>query len=274
MNIRKNHYVKPDPERNDFLSSFRIRPILAGFAEDITEWPRNPDFLNDFFFRLYLPVTGAFRIRTAAEEMEIVPGALYLIPAFVPCKFSGVAPSTHDYIHFSSPQLRTVPALSFLRKHIPGDITAVRTRFAAVREELASGSLQGLVEARHHIELLLLPFLEEGAGTGARIGLRFAELLNYIELHLDEPLHSPELAARMGMSRAEFSAEFRRCFGITPKQYLVRSRLALARRLLVESSMQIKEIALRCGYDDPFFFSRQFRRYTGLSPVVFRRTGR
>ena len=67
-------------------------------------------------------------------------------------------------------------------------------------------------------------------------------------------------------SEPTFTANFRRYFGIPPIRCQLDCRMELAKHLLRGSSLSIKEIGERCGYADPFQFSRMFRRRAGVSP--------
>ena len=78
------------------------------------------------------------------------------------------------------------------------------------------------------------------------------------------------LARLCGMSPTHFSRLFRRAFGTSPIDWLRRFRISQAKRLLVETTPGVEEIASRTGYGDRFFFSKDFRRYTGATPREFR----
>ncbi|MEY5016595.1 MAG: hypothetical protein RIS92_2953 [Verrucomicrobiota bacterium] len=78
------------------------------------------------------------------------------------------------------------------------------------------------------------------------------------------------LARLCGISSTHFSRLFHRAFGTAPIDWLRRFRISQAKRLLVETTLGIEEIAFRTGYGDRFFFSKDFRRYTGATPRAFR----
>ena len=59
---------------------------------------------------------------------------------------------------------------------------------------------------------------------------------------------------------------------VPPHEYVLQSRVAEARRLLAEGDDPIKTIAARLGYRDVYFFSRQFKRFTGVPPALFRKS--
>lgn len=79
------------------------------------------------------------------------------------------------------------------------------------------------------------------------------------------------LAARAGMSRSAFAAEFRRCVGATPLAYLTGWRMRLAARRLAEDGGAVKQIAAELGYGSDEAFSRAFRRHHGCPPGAYRR---
>ena len=79
-----------------------------------------------------------------------------------------------------------------------------------------------------------------------------------------------DVARVAGLSPVQFFRSFRKATGMTPMQYLRRQRMNHAQRGLVESGDSVKEIAEQAGYLDQFHFSRDFKRWTGLSPKFFR----
>ena len=84
-------------------------------------------------------------------------------------------------------------------------------------------------------------------------------------------LRVSELAALSGMSESHFTRLFRSAFGTTPIDWLRRERISQAKRRLAESSDAIKEIAAQVGYGDHYFFSKDFKQFTGIPPREFRR---
>ena len=68
----------------------------------------------------------------------------------------------------------------------------------------------------------------------------------------------------------------RKCFleemGMTPARYLMSLKMNQAREILtIEHSISVEETAFRCGFRDNFYFSRVFKKYTGMSPMQYRR---
>jgi AraC family transcriptional regulator len=80
------------------------------------------------------------------------------------------------------------------------------------------------------------------------------------------------LAEELGTSPATFRRRFREATGTSPHEYRLHCRGAEARRLLGESDLPIKQVAMQLGYRDVYFFSRQFRQFTGVPPAAYRRS--
>ncbi|WP_341523475.1 helix-turn-helix domain-containing protein [Pseudomonas sp. G.S.17] len=79
------------------------------------------------------------------------------------------------------------------------------------------------------------------------------------------------LAAEAGMSEFYFSRLFRRATGQSPSQYFIQMRMAVARRLLLQSTLSVIDIALEVGYGSPSHFAHVFKRHSGITPHEFRR---
>ena len=79
-----------------------------------------------------------------------------------------------------------------------------------------------------------------------------------------------ELAADAGLGLAQFHALFRQETGMPPLAWMARRRMRLAQDLLATTTLPVAQVAERCGYADPFHFSRVFRRHTGQPPRVYR----
>jgi AraC family transcriptional regulator len=96
----------------------------------------------------------------------------------------------------------------------------------------------------------------------------------WIDEHSHEPLDLDSTAREAGLSSFHFLRLFARVLGVTPHQYLVRSRLRHAAHLLAESSNSITDVAFDVGFGDLSNFVRTFHRAAGVSPREFRRASK
>ena len=89
----------------------------------------------------------------------------------------------------------------------------------------------------------------------------------YLDDHIcDTDLRVSELAALYGCSEVYFRSEFRKCYRMSPLEYLKKRRMELACRLLQTQSYSITEVATHAGFDSISYFSAEFRRVMGCSP--------
>lgn len=82
-----------------------------------------------------------------------------------------------------------------------------------------------------------------------------------------------DLAHRAGYTEAQFILLFRRHLGATPKQCLLSLRMDKAKLLLRSTPLSVSEIGERVGIADALYFSRLFRRRTGVTPREYRKLG-
>ncbi len=88
--------------------------------------------------------------------------------------------------------------------------------------------------------------------------------------HYADPLRLADLSALAGMSVSHFIRTFKRSMGTSPIDWLRRERISQAKRRLIDTDEPVKEIARQCGYRDPYFFSKDFKKLTGLPPSSYR----
>lgn len=80
-----------------------------------------------------------------------------------------------------------------------------------------------------------------------------------------------EVARQVGISPAHFTRLFKQVTGQTFQDYLIHLRLAHARQLLLEGTLNVAEVAHYSGFKDPYYFSRLFHRRVGCSPSQYQR---
>ena len=92
----------------------------------------------------------------------------------------------------------------------------------------------------------------------------------YLQENYDKPVDFSALADSLAVSAPYLSKLFHEQTGSSPSRYLTDIRMRQARKLLMDTNLTVKEIAVRVGFPDPFHFSRSFRNAVGISPVQFR----
>jgi AraC-like DNA-binding protein len=97
------------------------------------------------------------------------------------------------------------------------------------------------------------------------------QAIQYMQNHLSEPVVLDNIAHAAHLSTSFFCRKFKRDTGYTPIAYFNHLRVQKACQLLHFSNLRINEVASQIGIDDPFYFSRLFKKQIGVSPVEYRK---
>lgn len=147
-----------------------------------------------------------------------------------------------------------------------------------VREGQRATPVAGRI-CQARLALLLLKVEEAGrlpaaaAPDPAREGFLRCKAL--IDAEAERLRSLAQVAAAAGVEASSVCRWFRRFQGTSPYQYLLRRKMNVAARLLVEGGGLVKEVAQRVGFEDPYHFSRAFKSVHGVAPrlLLARRTG-
>lgn len=266
-------YRKEENSWRNFCGDLDFKSVSLGRTEARLDWRNGRSFSGDAHFRLYFPKKGKFHLLYFSETWSIIPGFRYLIPPTIPFRFEGVVPSDHAWIHFYSKQLEKIPY--FIRPAaIPvnpeNDFSEFQTFAETVRQ---SKTIFDAEEVRHRLTRLVLPFVEQAQISAPERTERyafFANVIEYIDEHLTDEIRIHELEQIAQLNRAEFSAQFRKTYGIPPKQYITLRRISRAKYLLLRTDLSIKEILYQAGFENEQVFYRLFKKHTGSTPLRYR----
>lgn len=125
-----------------------------------------------------------------------------------------------------------------------------------------NGSIQGVmgVLRRPDEEERRLPVFQTVAGA-----------VEMIRRDFGRPLRIEDVAKSCGQSVRQLQRRFQSAFGMTPQEFLIRTRLLEATRLLERTALSAGEIAAHCGFVDAGSFAQHFRKRMGVSPGAYRK---
>jgi|GEM_PF-711534 len=245
---------------------------------------------------LILVQGGRGQLHTENEVTSFEANDLLLIRPFVPHHFKSVPipGSAHIAVHFDlSPEVPKTSVSLERRKPYQVQFPMGRQLPSHVQlgksHRIARGLTQlvdtwerqddtALLEVTILLSQVLLDMLRMAEANGQsdsdepqqrnRVRLQRA-----IDMILKDPAHpwtADDLATAAGLSTAHFTRLFRQWTGRSPVAYLRRHRIELARTLLADVDLSIKQIAAKVGFEDQYHFSKAFRQIDGLSPTDYR----
>jgi AraC family transcriptional regulator of arabinose operon len=100
----------------------------------------------------------------------------------------------------------------------------------------------------------------------------FVHLRNCIYSNPDEMSSVAEIAKYSGMSYSGFQHSYKRFFGVSVLEDITKSRFLRAERLLTTTSLNVNQIAQKCGYISEYSFMRKFKQIYGMTPTEYRKT--
>ena len=96
--------------------------------------------------------------------------------------------------------------------------------------------------------------------------------INFMKSNIDKQLSVEQIASKFHYSPSHYTALFKKRTGLSPIEYFIRMKIHYACQLLSQRELIVKEIADKIGYDDPYYFSRIFKKVTGKSPEQYKNT--
>lgn len=145
---------------------------------------------------------------------------------------------------------------------LPHAVSLVEEALLAMEHDDSQLTLQVAAGAAWHL-IALLSTARPGHSVGRSDPVRVA--IGYLQRQFAEQVSVAELADLVGLSPSHFAALFRRTAGCGPREYQTRLRMMKCRQLLDTTDLQVSTIARSVGYEDPLYFSRQFRAVHGVT---------
>ena len=97
------------------------------------------------------------------------------------------------------------------------------------------------------------------------------KLKTFVEQNMsNSELSVLDIAQAMNISRTKLFARTKQIFDSSPNNYVLNSRINYAKRLLLEPESRVSEVAFKCGFSDPKYFSKCFKTATGKTPSEYK----
>ncbi len=251
------------------------------------------------FLRIYYVVEGEAEVEIRRQRHLLTPGHLYLIPAHVTHSDRCRGPFIHYYAHvYEDRQSQTGQLESFslpfemeasgldrmlferlieinpakrLQLIDPKEYDNLSTLLKSIHEN-HEDSCPLMIENRGIIYILLSKFLGRAVPMQRVFDDRIGEALKYIRTHIMENLEIQEIARNVGLSKDHFIRLFHKEVGETPTQFIIGRKIEKAELLLITESTPIKSIAYALSFKDSSYFNRVFKKHTGMTPLVYRKS--
>jgi AraC-like DNA-binding protein len=255
-----------------------VRVLAGGRGVCTPDWGRD-ETVPFHLVRLYFPVSGTAWMEREGVRVRFRPDWIYLIPGDRPVRSGCDREMVVDWLHtelsgavFGSVPYRLGGVYSWNGKAM----RTWRSTYRSIQRIVSNPKPAATARLISMVMALYAKALEQrGAGipTSRETGLieRIGPAVEYMDNHDTANPSLAEVAASVHLSAEHFHRIFSEVYGQTPYYYMLSRRMRIAMRYLTTTDLSIGQVGVSCGYDNPFYFSRAFKRYFGVSPSTARR---
>jgi len=264
------------------IDSFGCNIITGGFNHCDNSWNKTNDEL-DQCFKIYYPVSGNAIIDVDDTKYIIESGNIYFISGFNIVSQKCNSSMDIYWLHF-------IPESLYLRYILlesgpfyvweNSEFTFMDDFKNHIKKIFKDYSLKSsgipvlpysFEEARLHSFILnfIADILKKYRNNNLSMAGNMAKMKHSIDFMNSEFKSNPsleEIASKANLAPNYFHRLFKKKFGLTPYNYMLRLRMEIAIRLLTTTSKSVKEIAFEAGYSNEFYFYRQFKKLYSRSP--------
>lgn len=254
------------------------------------------------YYRIYYIDDGEGEISDQFNVLKLAPGYLYIIPSFTLCSLRCSGHLSQYFVQFFEESVDGVSLFSRnqsvskiratqmdidifkrLLEINPGrginrsDDPKVYEKHIFYKEYQELNNVQNLafyMETQGILLQLMGRFVQSQLHLRPQvqhIPLKIAETVAYILVNLHNELSVSLLAARVNQHPDYFSRQFKIFTGERPVNYILGKRIERAQYLLATSRLAYSEIAVQTGFDTLSYFSKSFKKITGMSPRAYKK---
>ncbi|MFI3314776.1 MAG: AraC family transcriptional regulator [Rikenellaceae bacterium] len=266
-----------------------------GLAECFNNW--NYKQVISPFTRIYLPTAGQAKVHLANGVIDVVPGYIYIIPAYClhHCECNGLF--THYYIHLYEElrgNLGVIDSYDFKNKIEASSLDKfliyhlyksnshkglknynprIYDNYSTLSCDISQSTREASyiqMENDGALKILISHFIKHASRKNKGLDNRVEKALLHIRENLSEAIKVSELAEISCLSVEHFTRKFSSQMGQSPIEYLQGKRIQQAQLMLQTDKTRIKDIAYSIGFKDVSYFNRVFKKFTGVTPNEYR----
>lgn len=272
MPPRQTYTISPDLEREaqqDPLSR-SLYPLMFGqFIRDREHEITRVETRADGIIIAIAAGSGWYKSNIHGRKIDVHSGQMLIIPGHAQHAYGSNKddPWTIYWSHIDGTDMQDI-CMDLCAETWHHDIGEIHIDIWQQCLNLYQGAL-----SLHHVRRasgLLRQILARGIYAEAKAHEPFAQVIRFMEENLSANLSLDDLAEHSALSRFHFSRQFLDYYGSPPHRYFLGLKMQQAAHDIDNHNGSVAAIALRYGYEDPFYFSRLFKKIIGYSPRAYR----
>ena len=268
--------------------------LNAGYAQVSQHWEGKG--LSSPFARLYYVKEGEGTICTPETKLTMKPGNMYLVPSFMPhsmmCQSGlgfyylfvyeryGTQSDIFDLYSFPY-EVEANQAIDLLFENYCNYYPELTLPYASAEDFYAHPSYReyairyAQMDRAQKMQLqgfvwIVASFFMAKAQKIEEMDERLLKVIDYVRENVGKVIETETLANMVCLTKSHLERLFREKLGTSPLQYILRTKIQCAQRLLMTTNYSINVIAHEVGFDDPSYFIRVFRQKIGFTPQDYR----
>lgn len=276
------------------LELVNICVLNAGYAQVSQHWEGKG--LSSPFARLYYVKEGEGTISTPEAGLTMKPGNMYLVPSFMPHSMTcqsglrfyylfvyeryGTQSDIFDLYSFPY-EVEANQAIDLLFENYCNYYPELTLPYASAEDFYAHPSYReyairyAQMDRAQKMQLqgfvwIVASFFMAKAQKIEEMDERLLKVIDYVKENVGKVIETETLANMVCLTKSHLERLFREKLGTSPLQYILRTKIQCAQRLLMTTNYSINVIAHEVGFDDPSYFIRVFRQKIGFTPQDYR----
>ena len=276
------------------LELVNICVLNAGYAQVSQHWEGKG--LSSPFARLYYVKEGEGTISTPEAGLTMKPGNMYLVPSFMPHSMTcqsglrfyylfvyeryGTQSDIFDLYSFPY-EVEANQAIDLLFENYCNYYPELTLPYSSAEDFYAHPSYReyairyAQMDRSQKMQLqgfvwIVASFFMAKAQKIEEMDERLLKVIDYVKENVGKVIETETLANMVCLTKSHLERLFREKLGTSPLQYILRTKIQCAQRLLMTTNYSIQVIAHEVGFDDPSYFIRVFRQKIGFTPQDYR----
>ena len=264
------HYYVPQPIGRESLLYY---PVSVGYFDCKPSYGLQRNVFSSYL--LLVMLTGSLSYQTRLSRGTARAGQVLLLDCNAPHAYAAQGKCSFTFLHFAGAQSQALydEIVRNVGNLIPmASPNELHESIGELLFAMRSDHRLNEAETSALIYSMLMKLLEHSGASGAGSSGNpvVDRAIGYIQSHLTDKLSVEEIAANAGYSASYFSHLFAEETGLSPYQFVVKSRIEHAQQLLKTTRQTVQEIAFQCGFNSAANFCYTFRKLVGTSPHEYR----
>ena len=252
------------------INKLSIETLIHGHCIVTDEWVH--DQVTSPFHRLYFILDGEGVVRNGNEEVLLEPGRIYLIPANSTWSYYCPNRMEQFFVHIRVLLMKGVDLLDRNNECMFIDIP--QSEIDRMIDLVESGTLSSIVSFKGYLfEILSAIIKKYRIDVKSQIDRmkKYESLFSYIHNNCNAELRVSDVVDYSSSSQSSLYRNIMEDTGLSIKNYIDKTLLAICQEYLLITDLSVKEISHKMRFKDQYYFSRFFKKQTGMAPTEYRK---